>query len=74
MLTEREKKKIQRCCIGPTIVITAILVDLFIGFWWAFLVMLDDMAFNSASLYIPGLVLYLGIVLVYLIAAMALLV
>lgn len=74
MLTEREKKKIRRCCIGPTIVITAILVDLFIGFWWAFLVMLDDMAFNSASLYIPGLVLYLGIVLVYLIAAMALLV
>lgn len=67
MLTEKEKKKIQRYCVYPTIIIAAIIIDLLIGFWWAFLVMLDDMVFHSSSLYIPGLVIYLGIVLVYLV-------
>ena len=67
MLTEKEKKKIQRYCVYPTIIIAAIIIDLLIGFWWAFLVMLDDMVFHGSSLCIPGLVIYLGIVLVYLV-------
>ena len=67
MLTEKEKKLIQRYCVYPTIILAAITMDLLIGFFWAFLVMLDDMAFNSASLYMPGLIVYLGIVAVYLV-------
>lgn len=67
MLTEKEKKQIQRYYVYPTVVIAAIAIDLLIGFFWAFLVMLDDMAFNSASLYMPGLVVYLGIVAIYLV-------
>lgn len=50
----------------------AIIIDLLIGFWWAFLVMLDDMAFDSTALYMPGLILYLGIVSVYLVIAIVL--
>lgn len=72
MLTEKEKKQIQRYYVYPTIIIAAITIDLLIGFFWAFLVMLDDMAFNSASLYMPGLVVYIGIVVVYLVTAIVL--
>ena len=67
MLTEKEKKLIQRYYVYPTIVIAAIAIDLLIGFFWAFLVMLDDMAFNSTFLYMPGLIVYLGIVAIYLV-------
>lgn len=72
MLTEKEKKEIQRYCIYPAIVIAAIVIDILIGFFWAFLVMLDDMAFDSSSLYIPGLVVYIGIVVVYLVILLVL--
>ncbi len=59
MLTKKEKKLIQHYYVYPTIILAAIAIDLLIGFFWAFLVMLDDMAFNSVSLYarsdcIPG--------------------
>lgn len=65
MLTEKEKKMIQRYCVYPTIIIAGIPLEFLIGFFWAFLVMLDDMAFNSASLYMPGLVVYLVIAAIY---------
>ena len=74
MMGEKEKKLIRGCCLYPSIVMTAIIVDLLIGFFMFFLVMLDDMVFNSTSLYIPGLAVYLGIVSVYLIVAVVLLV
>lgn len=72
MLTEQEKKKIRRYCIYPTIVLTALAVALLIGFLFFFLVMLDDMAFHSESLYMPGLITYLGIVAVYLVVIIVL--
>ena len=74
MIGEKEKKLIRGCCLYPSIVMTAIVVDLLIGFLWFFLVMLDDMVFNSTSPYIPGLAVYLGIVFIYLTAAVVLLV
>lgn len=73
MIGEREKKLIRGCCLYPSIVMTAIVVDFLIGFLWLFLVMLDDMVFNSTtSLYNPGLAVYLGIVFIYLTAAVVL--
>lgn len=73
MIGKKEKKLIRGCCLYPSIVLTAIIVDVLIGFLWFFLVMLNDMVFNSTSLYIPGLAVYLGIVLVYFVVAVVLL-
>ena len=72
MITEKERRLIGRYYVYPSIAMTAIIIDLLIGFWWAFLVMLDDMAFDSTVLYMPGLILYLGIVSVYLVIAIVL--
>lgn len=72
MLTEKEKKKIRRCCIYPNLILAAIIIDLLIGFYFVLLVMIDDMAFNNTSLYMPGLMVYLGIVVVYLVPALVL--
>ncbi len=55
MITEKEKRLIGRYYVYPSIAMAAIIIDLLIGFWWAFLVMLDDMAFDSTVLYMPGL-------------------
>ena len=68
---KREKEE-QSSAAYPNLILAAIIIDLLIGFYFVLLVMIDDIAFNNTSLYMPGLMVYLGIVAVYLVPALVL--
>ena len=67
MLTDKQKKLLQRAVIYPTIVITGMVLSFTIPFLWLFLFMIDDLVLESQEFFVVGL--YALFILVFIILA-----
>lgn len=59
MLTEEEKKLINKYYLYPKIGITALIMTFLLGGVWLVLVMIDDIGFKNRSFYLVGFFVYL---------------
>lgn len=67
MLSEREKKQIQKYCLLPKIAVASILMALAMCGVWLVLVMIDDIAFYNKTFYEPGMYAFIAFVILYMV-------